>query len=156
MSRFDGQRLNNRTFQLDVERLRRAWYADKYFWNIADTLRQLALRGYRFAGQSPVLERLGIRPEDVDVGNLCVEMQFFTRRQPYALVCGVDRALATLRHCTGYYEGETFVDTHHELVTFLTDRKLSLSACFQRYIAFALQGTGCIANNIQKGLHQHI
>jgi len=115
MSRFDGKRLNNRTFKLDVERMRQAWYADKYFWNIADTLGKLAQRGYRFQGQSAILEQLGIGPQDVDVGNMQVEMQVFTRRKPYAIVCGVDKALTMLRHCAGYYEREAFIETYKKL-----------------------------------------
>ena len=115
MSCFDGQRLDNRTFKLDLERMRRAWYADKYFWNIADTLGKLALVDHRFQGQSPILKQLGIAPQDVDVGNIHVDMQVFTRRKPYALVCGVDKALTMLRHCTGYYEGDRFVETHQHL-----------------------------------------
>jgi len=116
MSRYDGMRLTNATFELDVERMRRAWYADKYFWNISDTLSQLARWGYRFKGHSPVLERLGVEPEDVNVGDMWVEMQVFARRSPYTVVCGVDKALAMLRHCTGYYDEDgTWVDTHADL-----------------------------------------
>ncbi len=115
MSRFDGKRLNNRTFKLDIERMRLAWYSDKYFWNIADTLQKLAQRGYRFRGQSAALEQLGLDPARVDVANMYVELQVFTRRQPGAVVCGVDKALTMLRHCTGYFEGEQFVETFDQL-----------------------------------------
>lgn len=115
MSLFDGKRLNNRTLRLDVERMRQAWYTDKYFWNIASTLSALARSGYRFQGQSQILGPLGMAPQDVDVGNMIVEMQVFTRRKPYAIVCGVDAALNMLRHCTGYYEGEHFVETYRDL-----------------------------------------
>ena len=115
MSRFDGQRLNNHTFKLDIERMRRAWYADKYFWNIADTLQKLSETGYRFHGQSQVLAELGIEPHTIDVGNMEVEMQIFARREPYAIVCGVDKALTMLRHCTGYVDGKTFVETYDNL-----------------------------------------
>jgi nicotinate phosphoribosyltransferase len=34
MSIFDGKRLTNETFKLDIERMRRGWYSDKYFENI--------------------------------------------------------------------------------------------------------------------------
>jgi nicotinate phosphoribosyltransferase len=101
MSRFDGKRLTNRIFKLDIERMRQAWYSDKYFWNIADTLGKLANKSYRFQGQSAVLERLDIAPQDVDVGNMEVEMQVFARRRPEAIVCGIDKALTMLRHATG-------------------------------------------------------
>jgi nicotinate phosphoribosyltransferase len=115
MSRFDGTRLDNRTFRLDVERLRRAWYADRYFWNTADTLHQLAQAGYRLQSSNATLEQLGIAPHDVDVGNIRVEIQIFTRRKPQSVVCGVDKALAMLRHCSGYYEDGQFVDTYRDL-----------------------------------------
>ena len=115
MSRFDRRRLTNHTFKLDIERMRQAWYSDKYFWNIADTLGKLAHKSYRFQGQSAVLDRLGIAPESVDVGNMQVEMQIFTRRKPEAVVCGVDKALTMLRHATGYFEGERFAETYGSL-----------------------------------------
>ncbi len=115
MSRFNGKRLNNRTFKLDIERMRQAWYSDKYFWNIADTLQRLAGAGYRFRGQSEALDRLGIDPAAVDVGNMHVEMQVFCRRVPGAIVCGIDKTLTILRHCTGYYEGDQFVETYDAL-----------------------------------------
>ena len=92
MSRFDGRRLNNREFQLDIDRMRQGWYSDKYFWNIADTLSVLAESNDR-------------------VGNIEVEMQVFTRRKPDAVVCGVDQALTMLRHAVGYYEDGQFVET---------------------------------------------
>ena len=115
MSRFDGKRLNNRTFKLDVERMRQAWYSDKYFWNIADTLGTLAQRGYRFQGTSATLKEMGIDPAEVDVGNMQVEMQVFTRRKGQVIVCGIDKALTMLRHATGYVKGEQFVDTSRSL-----------------------------------------
>ncbi|MBN1582881.1 MAG: nicotinate phosphoribosyltransferase [Anaerolineae bacterium] len=115
MSRFNGNRLSNRTFKLDVERMRQAWYSDKYFWNIADTLSKLAKSGYRFRGQSEVLAQLGITAQEIDVGNMQVEMQVFTRRSPSVIVCGIDKALAMLRHCTGYLDQDRFVETYDQL-----------------------------------------
>ena len=115
MGHLDRKRLNNATFKLDIERMRRAWYSDKYFWNIADTLGMLARQHARFKGHSPILERLGISAQEVDVGNMQVEMQVFTRRDPYALVCGVDKALTMLRHCTGFFKEDRFVETHDQL-----------------------------------------
>jgi nicotinate phosphoribosyltransferase len=115
MSRFDGKRLHNQTFKLDVVRMRQAWYSDKYFWNIADTLSNLAQRNYRFQGQSPVLQKLGISPQEIDVGNMEVEMQVFTRRKPQAVVCGIDKALTMLYHATGFFEHGSFVETARSL-----------------------------------------
>ncbi len=42
-------------------------------------------------------------------------MQWFTRRHGKTLVTGVDKALTMLRHCTGYFEGDTFIDTSDRL-----------------------------------------
>ena len=102
MSIFNNKRLTNSTFKLDIERMRQGWYSDKYFVNIAQTLRVLADNDYRFAGQSPALDKLGIDPTILATGDIEVEMQFFTRRKPKALIAGVDKALSMLRHCTGY------------------------------------------------------
>jgi nicotinate phosphoribosyltransferase len=44
-----------------------------------------------------------------------VEMQWFTRRPGTTVVVGVDKALEMLRHCTGYFEGERFVETWDQL-----------------------------------------
>jgi nicotinate phosphoribosyltransferase len=42
-------------------------------------------------------------------------MQWFTRRLGNTIVVGVDKSLAMLRHCTGYWEGSEFVDTSAQL-----------------------------------------
>ena len=116
MSIFNNKRLTDRTFKLDVERMREGWYSDKYFVNIAQTLQVLANNDYRFAGHSPVLDKSGIDPADLATGDIEVEMQFFNRRQPRALIAGVDKALSMLRHCTGYTaEDDTFVETWSHL-----------------------------------------
>lgn len=102
MSVFDNKRLAPEIFKLDVERMRQGWYSDKYFKNIVLVLTSLAERGYRFGGTSPDLSDLGVDLAQVDIGNIVVEMQWFTRRKPYSVVVGVDKALAMLRGCTGW------------------------------------------------------
>ncbi len=116
MSVFDGKRLAPEIFKLDVERMRRGWYSDKYFDNIVTVLGQLAARGYRFGGRNPDLSDLGVDLSNVDVGNIEVEMQWFTRRAPYSVVVGVDKALAMLKTCSGYFDehGE-FINTYERL-----------------------------------------
>jgi nicotinate phosphoribosyltransferase len=114
MSLFDKQRLTNSVFKLDIERMRRGWYTDKYFTNIAIMLTRLAEQGYRYQGCCHKV------PEDVDLsriapGNIEVEMQWFTRRPGKTLVVGVDKALAMLQHCTGYWEGEKYINTSDKL-----------------------------------------
>jgi len=113
MSIFDGKRLTNETFKLDVERMRRGWYSDKYFENIMAMLAACAANGYRYAGNFPNLHNVDLG--DVDVGNLEVEMQWFTRRPGTTVVVGVDKALAMIRGCAGYFEGERFVETWDKL-----------------------------------------
>lgn len=116
MSIFNGNRLTNATFKLDIERMRQGWYSDKYFVNIAQTLQVLAENDYRFSGQAPILSQYGLDPAHIATGDIEVEMQFFTRRQPRALIAGVDKALSMLRHCTGYFAADgKFIETWHKL-----------------------------------------
>lgn len=114
MSIFNQKRLTNDTFKLDIERMRKGWYSDKYFENICHMLTVLAAEGYTYSGELHKLPT-GISSADIDVGNMEVEMQWFTRRMGKSVVVGVDKALSMIRHCTGYWEGDTFVDTSGEL-----------------------------------------
>ena len=114
MSIFDHKRLDNSTFKLDVERMRRGWYTDKYFTNIASMLNALSHEGYRYQGSGYRLPP-GIDPRDIPAGDLEVEMQWFTRRPGKTVVVGVDKALTMLQLCTGYFDGDRFVDTSQEL-----------------------------------------
>ena len=102
MTLFNGQRLSNDVLKLDVEGLRRAFYTDRYFENVRLILQALQKRDYTY--------------QDIALGELEVEAQWFTRRKPRALVAGVDVALEMLRHCTGYISdtGE-FVNTFDHL-----------------------------------------
>ncbi len=114
MSIFDHQRLDNSTFKLDVERMRLGWYSDKYFTNISTMLTALAKHGYTYSGNHPQLPP-GVSPEGLLVGDIEVEMQWFTRRPGKTIVAGVDKALTMLSHCTGYFEDGNFVDTSDRL-----------------------------------------
>ena len=104
MSAFDGKRLPVSAFKLDVERMRRGWYSDKYFYNIVSVLTELAKNGYRFGGVSPDLTDIGVDLSAVSIGDIEVEMQWFTRRKPFSVVVGVDKALAMLQTCTGFFD----------------------------------------------------
>jgi nicotinate phosphoribosyltransferase len=116
MTVFDRRRLPASVFKLDVERMRRGWYSDKYFINIALTLAELAAQGYRFGGSAPDLSDLDVDLESVDVGSLEVEMQWFPRRRPSTVVVGVDKALAVLSECTGYFDDAgRFVNTFDQM-----------------------------------------
>ena len=114
MSIFDNKRLTNETFKLDIERMRQGWYSDKYFANINRMLVALAAEDYHYAGKNHNLPST-ISPQDIAVGDLEVEMQWFTRRIGTSIVVGVDKALAMLKHCTGYYDGNRFIETADKL-----------------------------------------
>ncbi len=109
MTVFNEQRLTQKIIGLDLEGLRRGRYSDRYFANVVTILEKLHAEGYLFGGKtsSPhvpasLMER---------VGDLEVEAQYFNRRGPRTLVAGVDVALAMLRHASGYYANNDFVDT---------------------------------------------
>ncbi len=114
MSIFDRKRLTNETFKLDIDRMRRGWYSDKYFENIGRMLTVLAAEGYHYSGNHHNLPA-DVSPEAIAVGDIEVEMQWFTRRIGKTTVVGVDKTLEMLRHCTGYWDGDTFVDTSGQL-----------------------------------------
>ncbi len=113
---FDGRRLPSSTFKLDVERMRQGWYSDKYFSNIVGLLTDLASDGYVPEWSSAATRAAAEGMSSEGIGNLEVEMQIFTRRSPYAVIVGVDKALAMLRECTGYFdESGQFVNTFAHL-----------------------------------------
>jgi len=114
MSAFDGKRLDNATFKLDIERMRQGWYSDKYFCNIAQMLTILSKANYCYQGKSPRLKDIDLTG-GISSGDLEVEMQVFTRRRGKTVVVGVDKSLAMLRHCTGYQDGAKFIDTSNDL-----------------------------------------
>lgn len=116
MSLFNHERLTNETFKLDIARMRQAWYTDKYFANISKMLAVLAANNCQYepsGGQNRLnaeLQKKAILPGDLEV-----EMQWFTRRAGNTLVVGLDKSLTMLKHCTGYWENEQFVDTADKL-----------------------------------------
>ena len=116
MSVFDRRRLSSNVFKLDIDRMRRGWYSDKYFINVARTLAELAAQGYRFGGRAPDLSDLDVDLASIDVGSIEVEMQCFPRRQPSCVVVGVDKALAMLALATGYEDEQgSFVNTFDKM-----------------------------------------
>jgi nicotinate phosphoribosyltransferase len=113
MSVFNNKRLPEELFMIDAERIRQGWYSDKYFCNNVEMLEKLAAENYQFQGESDLKE---IDCSVIRTGDIEVEMQFFTRRQPFSVVAGVDEALAILKQCAGYYnEDGEFVNTYDEL-----------------------------------------
>jgi nicotinate phosphoribosyltransferase len=69
MSIFDNKRLTNKTFKLDIERMRRGWYSDKYFENIGRMLTVLAADGYAYSGTKHNLPQ-DVSPENIAVGDI--------------------------------------------------------------------------------------
>jgi nicotinate phosphoribosyltransferase len=114
MSLFDGKRLDNETFKLDIQRMRKGWYTDKYFTNIMIMLEKLASSNQPFQGSKFRIPN-ELLDTEIATGDIEVEMQWFTRRQGQTIVVGVDKALTMLKHCTGYWEGEKFIDTFKNL-----------------------------------------
>jgi nicotinate phosphoribosyltransferase len=116
MSAFDRERLAPEVFKLDVDRMRRGWYSDKYFINVTRTLAALAAQGYRFGGSAPDLSDIALDLAQIDVGSIEAEMQWFPRRRPECVVVGVDKALAILSQCTGFFEESgRFVNTFAQM-----------------------------------------
>ena len=94
MTIFNKTRLTNDVFKIDIKRMRKGWYSDKYFENIGVMLSTLAEQKYLFKGKA-------LRLGDIDLsktktGNIEVEMQWFTRRKGKVVVAGVDKALTVL------------------------------------------------------------
>ncbi len=113
MTLFDERRLTNDVMRLDIDGLRRGLYSDKYFENIVGVMQGIRAAGYTYSGASA-----RALPEDLrglDVSDLVVEAQIFTRRPPYALVAGVDAALTMLRHASGTFDGDQFVESWRSL-----------------------------------------
>lgn len=113
MSLFREKRLTAQQIELYVERLRRGYYSDTYFENVVRVLTGLSAAGYTFGGNSP--RTLSADVSAYAVGDAIVEAQIFTRREPVVLVGGVDAALAMLRHATGFYDGESYVECWRDL-----------------------------------------
>lgn len=83
MSLFNGERLTNDVFKLDIERMRRGWYSDQYFANILALLRGVSLAdGF----QGAYARDIGQDPTGLNVGDIEVEVQFFTRRDRKSVV----------------------------------------------------------------------
>ncbi|MCK6577106.1 MAG: nicotinate phosphoribosyltransferase [Anaerolineae bacterium] len=113
MTLFDGRRLTNATFRLDVERLRTGYYSDKYFENVVGILESLRQAGYTFEGSGA--RTLPVDVHRVHTGDMHVEAQIFTRRTNRALIAGIDVGLAMLRHAAGLSGTDGFAETWRSL-----------------------------------------
>jgi len=114
MSIFNLKRLDNQTFKLDIERMRKGWYTDKYFTNITIMLDNLTREQYVFTGDKTRLPD-SLKEVEISNGDIEVEMQWFTRRFGETIIVGIDKAITMLKHCTGYWENGVFIDTSKNL-----------------------------------------
>ncbi len=125
MTLFDHQRLSNDVLRLDLDRLRQGYYSDKYFENVVAVMQGIRAAHEKFTG-TPYRD-LPTDLSRLDVTDLRVEAQIFMRRAPYAVVAGVDAALAMIRGAAGYFEGDQFVETWQTLeVEALEDGAIAL------------------------------
>jgi len=112
MSIADGKRIDPEVFKLDYKRMREGWYSDDYFNNVVRVLQYLSERGYRFKGRNAELAANGIELSSISTGDMEVEMQIFTKREPFSIVAGTDNAIAMLKKCTGYFDkNREFINT---------------------------------------------
>lgn len=117
MSLFDGQRLTVDTFKMTdeiIDKMRKGWYSDEYFNNTIKVLTHLSNTQYRFGSETSDLEGK-IDVSQIQNGDIVVEMQFFTRRKPFSIACGIDEALAILKVATGHFNDGKFINTYNEL-----------------------------------------
>jgi len=116
MSIADGKRLDPEIFKLDFKRMRTGWYSDYYFNNIVKILQHISGNGYKFEGGCAELKSQGLDLRSIRTGDMEVELQIFTRREPFSIVAGVDNAIAMLKKCAGYFdERGGFVNTYDRL-----------------------------------------
>jgi nicotinate phosphoribosyltransferase len=97
-------RVPTAVFHLPVEQLRRGDFSDTYFLNIRDILERLSRRRYRYMGSAPLLRHDRHRAAGIPVGTAPVEMQMFTRRRPFSILCGVEHARAILERAAGSFD----------------------------------------------------
>lgn len=99
MTKFDGKRLTQEIMHLPIDGLRRGIYSDKYFANVEKVLTGIFKRSTTYADITPNMSIPAAAKSEL-IGDVVVETQIFTRRAPWALIGGVDAALAMLRHAT--------------------------------------------------------
>ena len=99
---------------MDKDNLRKGYYSDQYFNNTVEILQTLSEEGYFFPDIDTDLNDI-VDTEGCSIGDLVVEMQFFTRRKPYVIISGINEVLKMLSECVGYFNGGTFINTFDKL-----------------------------------------
>ena len=92
------------TYDFDYEALRNGYFSDAYFRNGATVLQRLSEEGVLYCGECPRLNVERLVRNKVLVGDIEVEMQYFTKRRPFCIAAGIDPAIAILRECCGYFD----------------------------------------------------
>jgi len=101
-----ARNLAAQTYDFDYDALRRGYFSDTYFLNGTRVLQRLSEQGVLYAGESPRQSVAQIVRNKVLVGDIVVEMQYFTSRKPFTIAAGVDAAITILRECSGYFDRE--------------------------------------------------
>ena len=114
MTVLDGTRLIHVPYEFDLDAIRRGDFSDQYFGNVRTILTLLSQHQIEPV-HSTNPRQLPLQSHELAIGDIEVQAQVFNRRAPYALVGGVDVALYLLRHVTGYYDGDVFVETWQNL-----------------------------------------
>ena len=117
MTIFDKKRLPENLLNLDYENIRKGFYSDKYFIHIYTLLSKLSEKNYQFNNSpSKRLKCSNIDLSSINIGDIEVQAQYFTRRSPYSIIAGIDRALAIIKNCSGYFKtSENFINTFKNL-----------------------------------------
>ena len=98
---------------MDMIKMRQGHFADKYFANIAAMLEGVRHTG-GFTGKHG--RDIGRDLQGINIGDIEVEMQVFTRHSGRTIVVGVDQSLEMLRLGTGHTaEDGTWIDTSNQL-----------------------------------------
>lgn len=102
MTYIDKKRLTQAVMGLPTRAVRIGEFSDQYFKNIVRILSGLKADDATYARVHPS-KPVAADFTDARIGDIEVEAQVFNRRAPYALVGGVDAALALLRYSSGVY-----------------------------------------------------
>jgi len=101
------------SMRMDVDGLRRGYYADPPYLNIVSILNALAYS----RNMTPINALTGDALSNFDPSNAIVETHWIVRRRPFTVVAGMPRVLAILRECSGYFHSDSdeFVNTSGEI-----------------------------------------
>lgn len=94
-------------FKIDFEKIREGYYSDEYFAGVRTILENLSRKSYRFGGTSPAEEIRKFIDNQMNIGDIEVDMKIFTRREPFSIAAGTDYVKEIVRECIGSYESDS-------------------------------------------------